>query len=158
MVDPVDVLLAWPLSNLGPTQMASVGTLPAPADGTMAPPQVESMQLRESRNGRTQQVAITFSSDVRGTIRGEDLVLTDADGKAVDASGLKMRYSKRKHTAVWSFPKRKAGPMPEGFYRVGLRTANITDAQGRNLDGDANGTPGGDVEPVYVYYRDGGKK
>ena len=49
------------------------------------------------------------------------------------------------HTARWTFPGYANGVLPDGNYTVALASDMILDGGGNPLDGDNNGTPGGDL-------------
>jgi hypothetical protein len=88
-----------------------------------------------------QSFTVRFSEDVASTVSVDDLVLRSEDGAtAVNPSLMTMRYDPARHTATWSFTN-----LPAGRYRATLLAAGITDAAGQQLDGNRDGTPGGDL-------------
>ncbi|QOV87617.1 hypothetical protein [Humisphaera borealis] len=65
-------------------------------------------------------------------------------GSAVNPANLRVRYDAAAKTAIWTFPSFVGGSLPDGRYQAKLDDAGITDISGRPLDGDRNGTAGGD--------------
>jgi len=86
-----------------------------------------------------------FTADVSAGISADDLVLRSEDGSAViDPSLMSVSYDAAHRAATWSFPGLPDGVLPAGRYRATLLSAGITDAAGRQLDGDRDGAAGGD--------------
>src|SRR5205085_3966334 len=89
-----------------------------------------------------------FSADVSGSVSADDLVLRSEDGATtIDPSLVSVSYDAAHHAATWSFPGLPNGTLPPGRYRATLLSAGITDAAGRQLDGERDGAAGGAYVP-----------
>jgi hypothetical protein len=92
-------------------------------------------------NKAPQSVTFRFSEDVAATVSVDDLVLRSEDGATtIDPSLMTVSYDAARRAATWSFTN-----LPAGRYRATLLASGITDAAGQQLDGNRDGTPGGDL-------------
>ncbi|HEX8916519.1 MAG TPA: hypothetical protein VF796_29475, partial [Humisphaera sp.] len=88
-------------------------------------------------------VAVRFNVPV--TVKPAALVLRNlTTGATVPLASLKLAYDATTRTAKWTFPSFVGGSLPDGRWRATVDDAGATDAAGRLLDGDRNGTAGGD--------------
>ena len=84
------------------------------------------------------RVSFTFSENVQPSLAAGDVTVTRLpSGPAVTVAAPTWSGN----TATFAFVGNTV--LPEGNYRVTLNAAGITDAAGNALDGDGNGTPGG---------------
>ncbi|MDA8563729.1 hypothetical protein N9L06_04675 [Mariniblastus sp.] len=94
--------------------------------------------------------SISVSFDVNVRIDADDLVIRNdtLGGVLVDTSGLSVSNSFSDQTATWDFSNLTLEP---GFYSFQLSDSITSFAGGVSLDGDFDGTPGGNfVESIYV--------
>jgi hypothetical protein len=83
-----------------------------------------------------------FSEDVADSLDAGDVTLTEADtGQPVDLAGATVSWNPADRTATWTLP---AG-LEAGYYDVTIASAHVADAEGNALDGDGDGTAGGDL-------------
>ena len=92
--------------------------------------------------------SVTFDQDVSVDVSDLSIVNDTLLGAGVDLSAIGFNYSAATRTATWDFSSLTLDP---SFYSFEL-SDNITSvASGQALDGDVDGTAGGDlVESVYV--------
>lgn len=79
-------------------------------------------------------------------------LLRDADGNGLfnsldDVIALRPVYDPLLNRIRLEFPE---GPLPEGLYQLRVRSANLRDLSGNELDGDSSGSPGGDYVRVFT--------
>ena len=95
--------------------------------------------------GAPHQVQFVFSQDVRGSLGTPDLTLLNLTSGAIyPIASQSLTYNPATKTARFSFPGFTNGVLTDGNYRATLNAAGITNSAGVPLDGDGNGTPGGD--------------
>ncbi len=83
-----------------------------------------------------------FSEDVSGSLDAGDLAITEADtGQPVDLAGATVSWNPADRTATWTL----LTSLEAGYYDVAIASAGVADADGNALDGDGDGTPGGDL-------------
>jgi hypothetical protein len=86
-----------------------------------------------------------FGENVSASLAPADLLLQNlTTGQTVSSGSIALSYDTSTNTATFTFPGLPAGVVSDGRYRAALLAAGITDAAGNTLDGDNNGTPGGD--------------
>ena len=83
---------------------------------------------------------IQFSEDVSATLSLTDIAVENLTTSSTFNPTL-LSYNSSTQVATFSFP---AGAIPDGSYRATLIASGITDLAGNALDGDGDGTPGGD--------------
>jgi hypothetical protein len=87
------------------------------------------------------QVTIQFSEDVGASLSLADLTVTNlTTGLAMVPASIAFDATTKIATLTFA-----VGPIVDGNYRVIVAGAGITDAAGNALDGDANGSAGGDM-------------
>jgi len=89
-------------------------------------------------------IHLGFSEPV--SLAKDDLVLLDAAAVPMDLAGASLETSPDGAGAVLSFAAR----LPAGYYRLLLRSEGIRDAWDNELDGDGDGSAGGDHETVLM--------
>lgn len=116
------------------------------ATASISPPEVIDFEQNGGAGptGSLDTLAYTFNEPV--SISAGDLDLTDdnAGGANVDLTGILFGYNASTYTATWDFTAMSA--MGPSTYTAVLTAAGITDDRGTPLDGDSNGTAGGDYE------------
>jgi hypothetical protein len=86
-----------------------------------------------------------FGENVSASLGTNDLMVENlTGGQPVPAASISLSYDAATNTATFAFPGFASGLLPDGKYRATLLSTGITDAAGNLLDGDGNGTPGGD--------------
>lgn len=96
------------------------------------------------------EIAYQFNDDVSASLDGTNLQLLNlATGTIVDAANSSVSYDTTTNTATWTFPNLEGGTLTDGNYEATLM--NITDAQDIALDGDNDGSAGGNH--VYGFWR-----
>jgi hypothetical protein len=86
-------------------------------------------------------VTLKFNKDVGASLAKGDLVITNlTTGQTVAPSDVMFDYDPATQTATW----RLAASAADGNYRATMAAAGVTDAQGRTLDGNADGVAGDD--------------
>jgi parallel beta-helix repeat protein len=102
-------------------------------------------------DGAPHQLQFVFSQDVGGSLGTPDLTLQDVRSGAVyPIANQSITYNPATKTARFSFPGFTNGVLNDGNYRATLNAVGITNSGGVPLDGDGNGTPGGDF--VYNFF------
>ncbi len=90
-------------------------------------------------------LTFAFSKDVSASLTTSDIVLQNLTTSTTVPSGfMSLNYNSATNTATVTFPGYASGVLPDGNYRATLTAAGVTSAAGTALDGDQNGTPGGD--------------
>jgi hypothetical protein len=93
-------------------------------------------------------VTLKFNKDVGASIAKGDLsLLNRTTGQALDMSGVTFAYDSTTQTATWRLP----ATLADGNYRATVFAAAVTDAQGRPLDGNADGTGGDDFTTDFFH-------
>jgi hypothetical protein len=87
------------------------------------------------------RITIQFSEDVGATLGLADVVVTNLT-TGVMTDPVSITFDVATKTATLAFA---AGPMIDGNYRATLAASGVTDAAGNALDGDGNGSAGGDL-------------
>jgi hypothetical protein len=135
IVEPLEnrQLLSVSPAIVMPTVTAvSLSGEPAVAAGTALP-------------AKSMLTAVAFRFNVPVGIKLTALSLRNmTTGTTVAASSMRLSYDATTRTATWTFPAMVGGSLPDGVYRATLDDAQVTDASGRLLDGDRNGSAGGD--------------
>jgi hypothetical protein len=95
--------------------------------------------MRDYQDRSTPALTFRFSEDVGASLSLADLVLENlTDGVTLPGANLSMDYDSSGRTATIKFPGYPAGMLPDGNYRVTLKSRGITDASGNSLDGNAD--------------------
>lgn len=111
------------------------------------PPTVTSSRF--DFDGKPQSLAIVFSEAV-GSATEFALTLTNSStGAAIDSANLAYSFDTETNTARWTFPGYANGILPDGNYAVALASDLVLDGGGNPLDGDNNGTAGGDFATTF---------
>jgi ELWxxDGT repeat protein len=93
-------------------------------------------------DGPAQRLVLRFSADVAASLTVADLRLRNlTTGQDVPASQMTLVYDAVTRTATVTFA---GGRLADGRYHLTLASGDVLGANGLALDGDANGTPGGD--------------
>ena len=93
-------------------------------------------------------LVVQFSEDVSGTLSINDLALEHlTTSQTIDTSGYSIVYNDVTNTATIA----TTGVLADGNYRATLASAGIGDPSGNALDGDGNGTPGGDFAMDFFF-------
>src|SRR5207249_5546 len=94
---------------------------------------------------------VQFSADVSASLTAADLILTAADGAAIDPAAMAVAWDPAHNAATWTFPSLPGGVLPAGPYHVAVRASAIVDAAGRHLDGNKDGLGGDDYVSAKTY-------
>ena len=90
-------------------------------------------------------IAVRFSESVQATLSISDIFLANlTQGFQVNPGSISLAYNTADNTATLAFPGLPSARLQDGNYRLTISAAGVTDAAGRLLDGDGNGTPGDD--------------
>lgn len=104
--------------------------------------------LRSPRHAALQ----SFDFQYAASLGAEDLTVHNITrGYAVSVSALSIAHEPSTNTAVLAFPGLSSGRLDEGNYRATLCGDGVTDARAVPLDGDGDGTPGGDYRADFFY-------
>ena len=134
-------------TRAGPGSTSEFST---PVVGTFAEgaPEVNSAAFRYSGvalPGAVHELTYFFSENVAGSLSTADLVVTNlTTGQTIAPNDIGMAYEPRFDRAQFNFGSFPNGILADGRYEARLVGVGITDETGVALDGDANGTPGGD--------------
>jgi hypothetical protein len=111
----------------------------------VAPDQLAPMVASASFAYLTRQALVFgFSEDVAASLTIGDLIVQNlTTGAMVPAMSMSLTYSGVTNTATVAFPGAPGGILPDGNYRITLVANGISDPAGNPLDGDANGSSGG---------------
>jgi hypothetical protein len=99
---------------------------------------VRSVSMHKLRHDRV-QINVRFSQDVGDSLDASDLTLVDKNGQVATPTSVTLQYDAETHTAKWT-----VDGLDRGRYQVKLSGASVADAQGQTLDGDRDGSAGGD--------------
>jgi hypothetical protein len=112
------------------------------------PPRVSLVTYRNDpvKISAIQSVMFTFDQDVGASLSADDLVLDNSYGLSIPATAMSLQYDALTHVAKWTFPGLAGGVLPDGNYYASLRSAGVTDAAGRLLDGNGDGVGGDDFK------------
>jgi hypothetical protein len=93
----------------------------------------------------SQSITITFSENVAASLSLADVMLQSLTPTVttIPNATLNLVYGGG-NTATITFPGYPGAVLPDGNYKLTLNSAGITDTAGNQLDGDNNGSPGGD--------------
>ena len=90
-------------------------------------------------------------SKVPGAGAEWDFALQRVGAETVATSRLRLAYDPRGNRAVLTFDGNGGGgELASGLYKLALKADGVTDGAGNKLDGDFNGTAGGDY---VIYFR-----
>jgi hypothetical protein len=93
-------------------------------------------------------VSIKFSKDVGGSLINSDLVITNLGSEqVVDPGQVSFSYDAGTQTGTWVLP----AALADGNYHAVLSAAAVSDAQGRPLDGNGDGTGGDDYSMDFFH-------
>jgi hypothetical protein len=99
-------------------------------------------------------ISITFSEDVWASLDPQDLTLIDEHGRYVyDTRVATVNWDADTNTAHWVFVRADGGALPEGKWHATLNADEVFDADGHALDGDGDGTPGGEYAFKFGFLR-----
>ena len=114
-----------------------------------AGPVVQFVAVNDGHDERSglAKISVCFDADISASLSPDDLVMTHSDtGQAVDLAGVSPSWDAATNTATWNLAGLPSGRITDGFYRVRLVAAGITDGAGHPLDGNRDGTAGDDFE------------
>jgi hypothetical protein len=152
----------YSLSLLPPAAAQGVPGAPLPTTGTSlgsftvniaradrTPPTVVSAAFSATYDDK---VILRFSEDVSASLSAADFELRQIVGRDSFAPArLRLTYDRRGNRAILTFDGlHDTGELRRGLYRLTIRAAGVTDGAGNQLDGDANGTAGGNYT---LYFR-----
>jgi hypothetical protein len=159
---PIDVMLVgaanppgewtynlWPRNGLVPGQSQHVSDL-APDDGnspvqTVAPAQVASVVVNDGSAQRSMVNSLTVTFDGPVTISSGAFELSRHGGALVDLNvGISIVSGQTVALLTFSGPVIIGGSLADGSYTLTIRSDLVHDQWGRELDGDGNGSAGGD--------------
>ena len=90
------------------------------------------------------KLVFTFSEDVGDTLAPVDLQIQNlTTGQFILPAGVSLAYDDQTNTATFTFPGLLDPFLPDGRYRATMFAAGVVDSAGNPLDGDNDGTPGG---------------
>lgn len=91
------------------------------------------------------RLAVRFSDDVSASLGAADAVLTHlGSGQIISTSAIYLVFDRASNEATFSFPGLASARLPAGAYRLALASAAIGSKLGLALDGNGDGTAGGD--------------
>lgn len=94
-----------------------------------------------------QAVTVAFDRSLNGTLSLDDLSLFNhTTSQAIPASVMSLNFDEGIFLATLTFPNLPNDSLSDGNYTLTIASAGVTDAGGTALDGDGDGTPGGDYE------------
>jgi hypothetical protein len=126
----------------------AVNTNSPPATDTVSPQLVSGRWIEGTTFDR---LTFRFSENIGTSMDPGDLVVKNrATGEVLPASAMTVTFDPSTLYATVAFPGYPGGRVPVGQYLVTVKGAGITDLAGNVMDGDRNGTPGGD----YRFYFD----
>jgi hypothetical protein len=139
----------WPRNSAVIGQTAAVSDL-APDDGnapvrTVAPAQVAGVAVNDGSEQRSMVNSLTVTFDGRVTIDAGAFGLSRQDGSPVELTVAASVVDGRT-VAVITFagPDVVGGSLADGSYTLTVRADRVHDRWGRELDGDGDGSAGGD--------------
>ncbi len=93
------------------------------------------------------QIAFRFNEDVSGSLSLADVSVVNLTTSAI-VNPITFSYEALTNTATFNFA---SGPLIDGNYRATLNASGITDSAGNALDGDANGSAGGNYNLDFYF-------
>lgn len=138
--------------NAGGTSRASVAS--AAYTFTAVPPTVAAVSINggTAQRSTVRSVSVRFSADMRPYLGAAQLVLRNTTRRTnIDTAAAQLAYDPATNTATWTFPALFGRSLPDGRYTATLRSAEVADWTGHRLDGDANGSAGGDYS--FTFHR-----
>jgi hypothetical protein len=109
------------------------------ARGDFAPPRIVAAGFSAAFDDK---VVLHFSENVSASLGTGDFVVQAFGEAALPATRLRLGYDARSNRATLTFAGN--GELASGFYRLLLKADGVTDGSGNTLDGNNDGTPGGD--------------
>lgn len=89
-------------------------------------------------------VSISFDDNVSASLGTSDLLLhNNTTNTDINAADMSVSYDGGSNTATFTFPGLLDQLLPDGDYTATLVSSGVTDASGNPIDGDGNGTIGG---------------
>ena len=99
------------------------------------------------------ELSVTFSEEVSASAASFNVLNTTTNTTYVPTVSTQLVNGKT--VATLTFPNLTGGSLPDGDYELKTIAANVTDLAGSSLDGDADGSPGGDhVDTFFRYFGD----
>jgi hypothetical protein len=120
----------------------------------VTPPQVSSTFFSFAGNNPADPhwLRWNFTSNVSASLTTADVRVENLTaGTSISAGSMALTHSGTQ--SILRFPGLPGATLPDGNYRATLIGAGITDAAGRALDGDADGSAGGDHEFEFFFLR-----
>jgi hypothetical protein len=91
------------------------------------------------------RITLHFSRDVSASLVNVHGLITDlSTGQLIPDGQISFAYDHTNNTAAITFPALSQGRLPDGRYRLTLKSDAIADSSGIKLDGDSDGAAGGD--------------
>ena len=107
-------------------------------------PTVTAVRINRGSVNRSEvrEISVQFSEDVSATLDAGDLTLYDqTNGLPVNVAAATVSYDAGTNTATWDLA---AVTLADAYYQATLSAAGIADPAGNLLDGDGDGSGGGD--------------
>ena len=139
---PVDAEPGAPLP-LGPSLGSFAVSI---ARGDFAPPRVVTAGFSAAFDDK---VVVRFSENVSASLSTGDFSIQLLGGGTLSTSRLRLGYDSRSNRATLTFDGN--GELASGFYRLTLNADGVTDGSGNRLDGNNDGSAGGDF--VMFFFR-----
>ena len=103
--------------------------------------------------GSDDQLVFRFSSNVSASLSIRDFVIcrTKEGCEPLDADDMRLTWNAARNEAVITFPGLNKDQLQRAHWKATIKSSGVTSAAGVRLDGNANGTPGGDF--IYKFKR-----
>jgi len=120
----------------------------SPADAT--PPRIVTAAFSATFDDK---VTFRFSENVAASLSVGDFEVSRLGRERFSPARLRLTYDQRTNRAILTFASPTgSGELASGLYRLVLKSTGVTDGAGNRLDGDGNGTAGGNL---VMYFRKG---
>lgn len=138
----------WPRNSAVIGNNAAVPDL-APDDGnapvrTVAPAQVAGMMINDGVAQRSMVNSVTITFDGSVTLDSGAFALSGQDGSTVEFTIETSEDADGRTVAVLNFAGADGGSLADGSYTLTIRADRVHDRWGQELDGDGDGSAGGD--------------
>jgi hypothetical protein len=103
------------------------------------------------RDGGPARIRIAFDENVSQSLTASDLELRNLTTGELLA-GAAMSYDAQANVATWTFDTLAAGQLPTGDYAAVLVADGVTDRAANPIDGDRNGSAGGNLVISFFHF------
>jgi hypothetical protein len=142
---PISLPLAENLNYIVPPTPLGAATRMETAASTGNPPRVESVVLNDGSYQRSMVNRITIIFDGAAVLDPGAIELRQQDGSLVDAQiSISLVNGQTVVALTFVAPEFVGGSLADGTYTLTVRADHVHDRLGRELDGDGDGTAGGD--------------